>query len=130
MHQTPRDPQLGLVLIGFSPPERLGALARHLRWPGLVLADEPRAVYAALGLGRAPLWRIYTPRTLLIYGRAAARGRRLLRPVEDTRQLGGDAVVMDGTVQTLWRPRSPDDRPEAASVVREAADLLARPRRA
>jgi len=130
VHQTPRDPRIGLVLIGFSPPERLGALARHLRWPGLVLADEPRAVYGALGLGRAPLWRVYSPGTLLTYGRAALQGRRLPRPVEDTRQMGGDAVLVHGTVATLWRPRSPDDRPEAEPVLREAADLLARERRA
>jgi ABC-type amino acid transport substrate-binding protein len=41
--------------------------------------------------------------------------------VEDTRQLGADAVVVDGTVVRLWRPRSPDDRPAASAVVAESA---------
>lgn len=126
MHQTPHDPRIGLVLIGFSPPERLGALARHLHWPGLVLSDEPRRAYAALGFTRAPLWRVYSPATLRTYGRAARRGQKLPRPVEDTRQMGGDAVMVNGTVCTLWRPRSPDDRPPAATVLINAAELLAR----
>ena len=47
----------------------------------------------------------------------AARGHRLARPVEDTRQLGGDAIMIDGIVRQLWRPRSPDDRPAAAEVI-------------
>lgn len=124
MHETPRDPSVRLVLVGFSPPDRLAALARHLGWPGLVLSDPSRRLYAALGLGRAPLWRVYSPRTLLTYARAVVRRERLRPPVEDTRQLGADAVVVDGTVVLLWRPRSPDDRPEAREVLAEAAGLL------
>jgi hypothetical protein len=124
VHETPRDPSVRLVLVGFSPPDRLAALARHLDWPGLVLADPPRRLYGALGLGRAPLWRVYSPRTLLMYARAVVRRERLRPPVEDTRQLGADAVVVDGSVVRLWRPRSPDDRPEAREVLAEAAELL------
>lgn len=123
MHETSRDPSVGLVLVGFSPPDRLAALARHLDWPGLVLADPSRRLYGALGLGRAPLWRVYSPRTLLTYARAVVQRQRLRPPVEDTRQLGADAVVVDGTVVRLWRPRSPDDRPGAREVLAAAAEL-------
>jgi hypothetical protein len=38
--------------------------------------------------------------------------------------LGADAVLVDGTVRLLWRPRSPDDRPPAAQVVAAAVSLL------
>lgn len=126
MHRTPRDPSIGLVFVGFSPVDRLAALARHLEWPGLVLSDPARGLYSALGLGRAPLWRVYSPGTLLTYARLMARGERLRAPVEDTRQLGGDALVVDGAVVRVWRPRSPDDRPDAGAVLAEATRALGR----
>ncbi len=128
MHEEHQNDSVGLAVVGFSPPDRLAALARYLKWPGLVLADPSRQIYQALGLSRAPLWRVYSPRTLRTYARAALAGRRLPRPVEDTRQLGGDAVVVDGTVVHLWRPRTPDDRPRASEVLAAAeAELLGRP---
>jgi hypothetical protein len=37
--------------------------------------------------------------------------------VEDTRQLGADAIMINGVVRRLWRPRSPNDRPAAAEVI-------------
>ncbi len=120
MQEKHDNGSVGLVLVGFSPPERLAALARHLGWSGLVLSDRTRKTYERLGLGRAPLWRVYSPRTVLTYARAALAGHRLPRPVEDTRQLGGDAVVVDGTVVHLWRPRTPDDRPTASEVLAAA----------
>lgn len=121
MQRAAEDAGVGAVAVGFSPPDRLAAIARHLGWTGLVLSDEARQLYARLGVGRAPLWRVYSPGTLLTYGRAVARGQRLARPVEDTRQLGADAIVVDGVVTVRWRPRSPDDRPPAGEVVRRAA---------
>ena len=120
MHEQHANPAVGLVLVGFSPAERFAALARHLRWPGLVLTDPSRRVYQGLDIGRASLWRVYSPGTLLIYGRAALRGRRPAGPAEDTRQLGGDVVVVDGRAVHLWRPRSPDDRPPPAAVLAAA----------
>lgn len=121
MQEQHDNPSVGLVLIGFSPGDRLAALARHLRWPGLVLSDPGRELYATLGFRRAGIWRVYSPKTLLTYARAVTEGQTLTRPVEDTRQLGGDAVLVNGTVVRVWRPRTPDDRP-AASEVLSAAD--------
>lgn len=82
-------------------------------------------MYGRLGAGRAPWWRIYSPGTLRIYARAVLARQRLRPPAEDTRQLGADAVVVDGVVRVLWLPRSPDDRPSAADVVAAAQQLLA-----
>ena len=117
MHQAHDDPRTGLILIGFSPPERLAAVARHLGWPGPILADQDRMLYRRLGIGRAPLWHVYSPGTLAIYAAGLLRGQRAAPPVEDTRQLGADAIMIDGIVRQLWRPRSPDDRPAAAEVI-------------
>lgn len=111
---------MSAVAVGFSPAERLEAIVRHLGWEGLVLSDEGRRLYGRLGVNRAPLWRVYSLGTLVTYGRAVGRGERLVRPVEDTRQLGADAVMVDGVVTTRWRPRSPEDRPPAGEVVERA----------
>ncbi len=119
------DPAVGLVLVGFGPPRRLAGIARHLGWSGLVLGDEERALYRRLGVGRAPWWRVYSPGTVATYVRALLSGHRVSWPVEDPRQLGADAVVVDGVVRVLWRPRSPDDRPNAPEVLERARRTLA-----
>lgn len=114
--QSLLDGRVGLVVVGFSPPDPLAALAEHLGLTGPVLADPDRVLYTRLGLARAPLWRVYSPGTLARYALLAARGTTLHRPVEDTRQMGGDALVVDGRVRRLWRPSTPDDRPAPALV--------------
>lgn len=102
---------LPALAVGFSPPESLHRVAEHLGWRGPFLADEDRVLYRALELGRAPWWRVYSPATLAIYARGwRHRPRATTRVREDTRQLGGDAVVHDGVVRVLWSPGSPDDR--------------------
>ena len=106
------------VAVGFSPPEALAPLVAYLGWEGRFLADTERRLYRGLGLGRAPWWRVYSPGTLGIYGRAIRRGYRGEAPAEDTRQLGGDALVRDGTAVVRWNPRSPDDRIDAGVLAR------------
>lgn len=114
------DPRVGLVEVGFSPADRLGAIARHNGWRGVVLSDPDRRLYHRLGAGRAPWWRVYNPGTLAVYVAAVAQGRKLHRAEEDTRQLGADAVMVAGEVTTLWLPTSPDDRPAATEVIAAA----------
>jgi len=74
-------------------------------------------LYLRLGLGRARLREVYTPATLRIYREAARRDEVMHRPVEDARQLGGDAVVRAGAVVRIWRPSTPDDRPAMTHVL-------------
>ena len=126
MHSLHHDPGIGLAAVGFSPPDRLAAIAGHLGWTGRVLSDPDRLLYGRLGIGRAPWWRIYSPGAMAVYGRAILGGQHFARPDEDTHQLGGDAVMAEGRVVALWRPRSPDDRPRAADVL--AAARSAKPR--
>ena len=110
------NPWVGLVLIGFGPADRLADLARQIGWSDMVLADPQRLLYRRLGMGRAPGWRIWTASTFAVRGRALGARQRLTWPDEETRQLGGDAVMFAGTVTTLWRSRSSGDRPAAAEV--------------
>ena len=116
---------IAAVAVGFSPPSALAALGDHVGWHSPFLSDEERVLYRSLGLGRAPVWRVYSPRTLLRYAAAVLQGRRLTRPVEDTRQLGGDALVLDGHVVAVWRPRTPEDRVAAATLAQRARQLAA-----
>lgn len=125
MHEQHDDDRIGLILVGFSPGDRLAALARHLGWTGQVLSDPDRALYQRLGIDRAPWWRIYSPGTLVTYARAIGRRQTLAKPVEDTRQLGGDAITIGPAVRLLWRPRSPNDRPAARQVLTAASRLAA-----
>lgn len=115
------------VAVGFSPPEALAALADHVGWRGPFLADTARVLYRRLGLPRAhSRGQVWTPGTRAAYRRAAAKGSRVYKPVEDALQLGGDAVVTGGTVVRLWRPASPDDRPpveDLLAALRAAAGL-------
>ena len=100
------------VAIGFSPAEALAPLAQHLAWPHRFLSDPDRVLYQRLGLGRAGVRQVFNSGTRAIYSEAAARGVDVKMPVEDIRQLGGDALAAGGSVIALWRPSSPDDRPE------------------
>ena len=112
------------VAVGFSPPDALAKLADELAWPWPFLSDTDRLLYARLGLERAARRAVFNPGALDVYRKAAARGVALNRPVEDVRQLGGDAVVRDGRVVQLFRPASPDDRApvdELLTAVSEAA---------
>lgn len=119
------DERVALVLVGFSPARRLAAVVRSRGWSGAVLSDPGLRLYRRLGIGRAPVWRVWNPGTLAVYRRARRGGwRPSPTEGEDLRRLGGDAVVVDGVVRVLWRPRSPDDRPPAAEVLTAARERL------
>ena len=100
----------------------LAVLADHLELAATVLTDPERRLYRLLGLRSAPVWWVYAPSTLARYGRVLLQGRRLRRAVEDTRQFGGDALVVDGRVVRLWQPSTPDDRADAARIVAVARE--------
>jgi peroxiredoxin len=107
-----------VVLVTFTVPRNLAGFRRQLglRYP--VLADETRATYRAFGLGRAPWWRVWAPRTIRTYARLIRAGRRLHRPTQDTRQLGGDFVVDPrGRVAYVHRSARPDDRPPVPELI-------------
>lgn len=113
-----------LVAVGFSPPAALASLAEHLGWALPFCSDGERVLYDRLRLGRAGARQLLTPGTRALYRSAVERGVRLHRPVEDVRQLGGDALMVDGIARRTFRPSSPDDRPPPEELV-AAARILA-----
>ena len=115
-----------LVVVGFSPAEALDPLATHLGLTGLMLTDPDRRLYQRLGLRRARIWRVYSPGTMARYALRKLRGATLHKPVEDTRQMGGDALLVDGRITTIWRPATPDDRAAPARIA-DAARRRTRP---
>ena len=117
--------------MSFAVPAMLAVYERELALPGVVFAgDEDRALYAALGFGRASLARVWLhPRVVAAYARLIARGRRPRRPVQDdVQQLGGDAVLSrEGRVCWVYTSRGPEDRPSFDAVRRAVAQALGSP---
>ncbi len=110
-----------VVAAGFSPAPALATLADRLEWPWGFLADPERVLYERLGLQRASLRDVLGPGAVRHYRDAVAQGREVHRPVEDPRQLGADAVVVESRTVWLRRQVSPDDRPSAETVLQVVA---------
>ena len=113
-----------LVAVGFSPPEALARLAGHLGWTAPFCSDEERTLYERLRLGRAGVGKLFTSGTRSVYANALKRGAGIERPVEDVRQLGGDALVVEGVARVTFRPSSPDDRPSVDDLVESARSFV------
>lgn len=107
-----------VAVVTFGQGGRLSEYRRHLDIPFSVLRDEHRDAYRAYGLGRGSLRAIYRPATMKQYIRLLREGKKLRRPTDDTRQLGGDFVVApDGRLRFAFRPAAPDDRPSPVDMV-------------
>ena len=115
---------LPVVITFAQDPAQLSAYREHLdvRFP--VLADTDRGLYHLLGAGRGSLRQVWSPGTIAMYARLIRRGRRLHRPIEDTRQLGADAVIDRlGRLHQRWLPPSPDARPPIAELIAAVASV-------
>lgn len=121
--QLDRFGPLSVAAVTFGDPSRLAAHRRHLGLPFPLLADPDRELYRRFDFGRGSLFEVWSPGTMITYARLLRRGRRLERPTEDTRQLGGDLVIgPDGTLAAIFRPRSPDDRPTVQQLIDAVAE--------
>ena len=117
-----------MVLVTFTDRASLARYRAANDLPFQTLVDPDRAAYRAFGLGRGSLGRVWGWRAGLRYlqlfrATGLAGVRRVHRPVEDTRQLGGDFVVgPDGVLTWGFWGQGPDDRPS----VDELVDAVAR----
>lgn len=115
---------VAIAVVTFAAPELLAGHRAELDLPFPVLADVDRVTYRRFGMDRAPLRSLYGPATVRRYGQLLRQGRRLRRPEQDTRQLGGDVVIdAAGRLSAVWRQSSPADRPsidELAGAARGA----------
>ena len=125
---------LPVVITFTDDPMRLAAYRAHLDVHFPVVADVDRALYRVFGAGRGSLRRVWSPGTLVMYARLLRRGRQLHRPMEDTRQLGADAVIDrdegagarpggDGRLHRLWLPPGPDARPHIEEIIDAVHEL-------
>ena len=123
------DDTAELVLLTFTTADLLDEYQerRDLSLP--ILIDANRDVYAAYGLGRGSIGRIWGLATLRRYAqilRNSGRGMADLgSATEDTRQLGGDFVIApDGRLSWGYWSEGPADRPSVDDV-REAVERAA-----
>ena len=109
-----------VVAISFEPRDRLFQLTRQLQLPFPILSDPERDVYAAYRLAQGNLLKIFSLKTIWIYVKHFARGRRYEHATSDWRQLGGDFILgEDGTVLFEHRGQTPSDRPSVASLIQK-----------
>ena len=108
-----------MFVIGFAAPARMAAYERELGLDLPLYCDPQRALYGALGFGRASFARAWLdPRVWARYGSLLARGHRPRRPEQDTLQLGGDAVFdADARLRWLYSSRGPEDRPGVDDLI-------------
>lgn len=103
-----------VVLVTFTDAAHLDSYQKTNHVPFPILIDTDRRAYEAFGLERGSFWRVWgwkaLRRYLEIFRTSGLRGLR--RPVEDTRQLGGDFIIApDGTIALAFYGEGPDDRP-------------------
>ena len=109
-----------VALVTFTDPSTLAAYRDEHALAFPVLRDPDRTLYRAYGLGRGRLRRIWNLAVARRYVEVLRDHglRALRRPVEDTRQLGGDFVLApDGTLAWGFWSEGPDDRPSVDEIV-------------
>jgi len=109
-----------VVVVTFTRAENLDRYLAVNDLPFVVLIDPDRVAYSAFGLERASLLRVWGGRALWKYVQLLAQGRwrDLRRPVEDTRQLGGDFIVdPDGVLVYGFWGAGPADRPSVDELI-------------
>ena len=115
-----------IVVVTFTEREHLANYLERHPAPFPFLLDPDRSTYKAYGLGQASTARIYGWSVWRRYAQILSkRGMRaLLRPTEDTRQLGGDFVIdPDGLLSYARWSTGPADRPTVAALIAASADI-------
>lgn len=113
-----------VIVVTFAPAALLAAFEREVKLGLATYGDPDRALYAAIGFGRASWARVWLhPRVIASYAQLIARGRRPQPARQDPLQLGGD-IVVDAEQRLTWRyaGKGPDDRPTVGQVRRALQD--------
>lgn len=114
-----------VVLVIFGTHDELVTYELQNPLPFLVVRDPRRSGYRAFGLRRASIARVWGLRTARRYVELIRRDgpRRLRRPTQDTRQLGGDFVIdPEGNLRWGFWSEGPDDRPAIDDLVSAVDD--------
>jgi len=117
-----------LVVVSAEPADQIAPVARKEGWTGPVLGDPQRIAYRAFGLGRLPWYRVFTPKTLVLYAGFMLRGRFPEPPGQDAMQQGGDFLVdAAGVIRFAYAGRRSDDRPPVEDLIRHLRSIAAGP---
>lgn len=107
------------MAVTFQPPELGQAYIEESGWPWPMLVDTKRALYAAYSMPRGGFGAIWGPASWWGFLQLIVKGRRLMRPVGDVYQLGGDVLIdPNGAVRLHHVARTPVDRPEVETILR------------
>ncbi len=88
-----------------------------LPWP--LLLDSSRSLYRWYGMERGTWWQILNPIAIWKYMKLVFKGRKVGKPGDDYRQLGGDVLIdPDGVVQLHHISTSPHDRPAVNAILK------------
>lgn len=114
-----------VACVSFALPKLLAAYERELGLAVSVYGDPDRAVYHAMGFGRASAARVMLdPRVWVSYLSLLARGRRPKRPEQDVLQLGGDVIVdSSGRIAWMYSSEGPEDRPAVDELLGQVDSL-------
>jgi hypothetical protein len=110
-----------VLAVSFSRPEVLAKHIERFPTPFPLLGDPDLAAYRAFGLGRTPLWRLFTPRAIGRYLKILLAGYAPHRPYagDDVLQLGGDFVLdRERRLRFIYRSVDPTDRPSLDDLIR------------
>ena len=123
------DDTAELVLLTFTTADLLDEYQERRDLSVPILIDGNRDAYAAYGLGRGSIGRIWGWATLRRYAQILRQSDRgmadLTSATEDTRQLGGDFVIApDGRLSWGYWSAGPADRPLVNEVL-EAVERAA-----
>ncbi len=108
------------VIMTFADPASLRRHATDRQYNLPVVTSPDQSAYRAFGLGRGSFRQIWGTKTVKRYAeifRTDGFGN-LRRPVDDTRQLGGDFVIApDGRLIYAFSSTGPADRPSVDDLI-------------
>ena len=106
-----------VMIISFGTFPAAQAWLKETCAPFHLLLDSERAVYRAYGLERSFL-RSWGPKTIWLYMRLLAAGRKWRGIQGDSAQLGGDFIVdTNGVIRLAYRSHDPTDRPSVDDLL-------------
>lgn len=108
----------GIAVVGMSPDAApLAELGVRFGLSGVAwVADPERLLYRALHVGRGTFWQLLGPRVVVGGILGLLRGYGIGRPVGDTFQMPGTAIIHQGRVVRQYIHKNAADRPDFSEM--------------
>ena len=119
------DPTYPPVLYVYPGNQSDGEAFFETAAPGArALADLPRNLFKAFGLGQAKLMQLISPGAIACGIRATMGGHRQTKPTGDPWQMSGTFLVEGDRIIWSHKPRHVGDNPDFAAIPRLAASVV------